>query len=259
MGAAPLRYVLAAGRVGLVCLIGLCSVASPGVASPAVSGTERPLIAIDVGHSRSRPGAISARGEPEFAFNRGLALVVERVLRDRGFRTRLIGEQGDIEKLSDRSAAAASADAALFLSLHHDSVQPQYLAPWQVDGQEQRYGDRFSGFSLFISRSNSDAGESLDCARAIGERLRASGYIPSPHHAEPIRGENRPRADASNGVYYYDDLVVLKAAAMPAVLVEAGIIVNRRDEVVLAKASTRDRLATAIAEGLRRCLGRGPP
>jgi N-acetylmuramoyl-L-alanine amidase len=253
------RYVPAAGRVGLVCLIGLCGVASPGVASPAFPGTERPLIAIDVGHSRSRPGAVSARGEPEFTFNRGLALVVERVLRDRGFRTRLIAEQGDIEKLTDRSAAAASAGAAFFLSLHHDSVQPQYLAPWQVDGQEQRYSDRFSGFSLFVSRSNSDAGQSLYCARAIGERLRASGYIPSPHHAEPIRGENRPLADASNGVYYFDDLVVLKTATMPAVLVEAGIIVNRRDELILVKASTRERLATAIAEGLRRCLGRGPP
>jgi N-acetylmuramoyl-L-alanine amidase len=223
-------------------------------AGSAFSATERPLIAIDVGHSRSRPGAVSARGEPEFAFNRGLALAVERVLRDHGFRTRLIGEQGDIEKLADRSAAAASAGAAFLLSLHHDSVQPQYLETWQVDGRQQRYSDRYSGFSLFVSRSNPDADDSLRCARAIGEQLRNRGYVPSLHHAEPIRGENRPLADASNGVYYFDDLVVLKTAAMPAVLVEAGIILNRRDELVLREASTRERISQAIAGGLARCL-----
>ena len=89
MRAAPPRFVLPAGRFGLVCLAALCAAASPGIAVPAAAVGERPLIAIDIGHSRSRPGAVSARGEPEFAFNRGLALVVERVLRDRGFRTLL--------------------------------------------------------------------------------------------------------------------------------------------------------------------------
>jgi N-acetylmuramoyl-L-alanine amidase len=133
-------------------------------------------------------------------------------------------------------------------------VQPQYLETWQVDGRQQHYSDRYSGFSLFVSRSNPDADDSLQCARAIGEQLRKKGYVPSPHHAEPIRGENRPLADTSNGVYYFDDLVVLKMATMPAVLVEAGIILNRRDELVLREASTRERLATAIAEGLARCL-----
>ena len=235
-------------------LVGLSGVALVAAGGPAVSGTERPLIAIDVGHSRSRPGAVSARGEPEFAFNRGLALVVERVLRDRGFRTRLIGEQGDIEKLSDRSAAAASAGAAFLLSLHHDSVQPQYLETWQVDGRQQHYSDRYSGFSLFVSRSNPDADDSLQCAGAIGEQLRKKGYVPSPHHAEPIRGENRPLADTSNGVYYFDDLVVLKTATMPAVLLEAGIIVNREDEIALTEPKTRERISQAIADGLARCL-----
>jgi N-acetylmuramoyl-L-alanine amidase len=236
----------------VVCLI-LCSLASLGVAGPT-SGTERPLIAIDIGHSLSRPGAISARGEPEFSFNRGLALVVERVLRERSFRTRLIGEQGDIEKLTDRSAAAASAGAAFLLSLHHDSVQPQYLEAWQVDGRQQHHSDRFSGFSLLVSRSNPDAGKSLECARAIGGELRRSGFSYSRHHNEPIPGENRPFADAVNGVYYFDELMVLKTATMPAVLLEAGIIVNPDDERALADPKTRERIARALADGLARCL-----
>ena len=103
MAARSLRRLLAA--LGLVSAV---------IVLTAAGGSERPLIAIDVGHSLSRPGATSARGEPEFAFNRGLALVVERALREQGFRTRLIGEQGDFDKLTDRTAAAASAGATFF-------------------------------------------------------------------------------------------------------------------------------------------------
>ena len=93
-----------------------------------------------------------------------------------------------------------------------------------------------------------------DCARAIGEQLRKKGYVPSPHHVEPIRGENRPWAEPSNGVYYFDDLVVLKTATIPAVLLEAGIIVNRDDEIALAETKTRERISQAIGDGLARCL-----
>lgn len=212
------------------------------------------MIAVDVGHSLARHGALSARGEPEFVFNRGLALVVERTLRQRGFRTRLIGEQGEMEKLTDRTAMAASAGAVFFLSLHHDSVQPQYLEAWRVEGRQLQYSDRFSGFSAFVSRSNPDPETSLACARAIGGQLNHSGFTHSSHHSEPISGENRPFADAENGVYYFDDLVVLKTARMPAALLEAGIIVNRDDEIALAEPKTRERISQAIADGLARCL-----
>jgi N-acetylmuramoyl-L-alanine amidase len=244
------RRLLSAGGAAGVSVIAFTF----ALAGTAATATAPPVIAIDVGHSLSRPGAISARGEPEFSFNRGLALVVERVLRERGFRTRLIGEQGDIEKLTDRSAAAASAGAAFLLSLHHDSVQPQYLESWPINGHERRYSDRFSGFSLFVSRANPEPEQSLACARAIGGDLRRSGFSHSRHHNEPIPGENRPFADAANGVYYFDDLVVLKTANVPAVLLEAGIIVNREDELALADPRTRERIASALGKGLARCL-----
>ena len=57
---------------------------------------------------------------------------------------------------------------------------------------------------------------------------------PSLHHAEPIEGENREVIDRLNGVYRFDDLVVLRSAAMPAVLLEAGIIKHREEELIVA-------------------------
>lgn len=227
--------------------------AGPVVAAVPVA----PLIAIDVGHSLARPGATSARGRPEFEFNRELAQVVERTLHGYGFRTLLIGDEGDRTGLTERTAAAAGAD--FFLSIHHDSVQPQYLETWTVGGEEQKWSDRFSGYSLFVSRQNPRAKKSLACARAMGEALRASGQTPSLHHAEKIKGENRPIADKTNGIYYFDDLVVLKTARSPAVLVEAGIILNRHDELLLREPATKRRIAAALADGLRECLGLPSP
>jgi N-acetylmuramoyl-L-alanine amidase len=233
-------------------LLGVALICVPGVLR--LSAAEAPLIAVDVGHSAARPGAVSARGRPEFAFNQELAVVVDRTLRERGFRTQTIGVGGDVNDLAARTALAADAGSDFFLSIHHDSVQPQYLEAWMVNGREQRYSERFSGFSLFVSRKNPRPAESLLCAQEIGAALRAAGQSPSLHHAEPIRGENRPLADASNGVYFFDDLIVLKTARTPAVLVEAGIIVNPNDELRLRQPVLQRRIAGALADGLQRCL-----
>jgi N-acetylmuramoyl-L-alanine amidase len=77
-------------------------------------------VAIDIGHSQSHPGA---RGVPEFRLNRELALVIDRELRKASFSTLLVGADGDIDELAQRTQLAA--DASFFLSIHHDSVQPR--------------------------------------------------------------------------------------------------------------------------------------
>ncbi|HAO19903.1 MAG TPA: N-acetylmuramoyl-L-alanine amidase [Desulfobacteraceae bacterium] len=208
------------------------------------------VIALDVGHFTARPGAISTTGETEFEFNRALAQILRQVLHERGFTVKMIGESGDMKELEARTRAAKGAD--IFLSLHHDSVQPRYLEYQEINGRRQHHSERFSGFSLFVSRINPDTAQSLACAVSIGKSLRQAGFTPSPHHAEPIPGENRVFADALNGVYYFDELVVLKTAAMPAVLIEAGIIVNRNDEILLRQPETRKKISTAIADGIEK-------
>jgi N-acetylmuramoyl-L-alanine amidase len=107
---------------------------------------------------------------------------------------------------------------------------------------------------VFVSRKNHALGQSLACASAIGEALRAAGFSPSLYHADPIPGENKPFADRTNGVHYYDNLIVLKTARTPAVLLEAGVIVNRDEELKMRSAETQKRVAGAVARGLERCL-----
>ena len=214
-----------------------------------------PNIAIDVGHSRLSPGAISARGKPEFEFNADLAKSLQSVLDSHNIMSFFIGEDGDMVDINQRTAKANANNASLLLSIHHDSAQPQYLNKWTWRHKTLSYGDNFSGFSLFISRKNPQLEKSLDCARMIGKALKRNGFTSSNHHAQPINGENRQWADKSAGVYYYDDLIVLKTAKMPAVLLEAGVIINRNEEQDLQTDSTRNLIASAITEGIEHCFG----
>jgi N-acetylmuramoyl-L-alanine amidase len=209
-------------------------------------------VALDIGHFLEKPGAMSARGREEFGFNRELALEIARALKERGLRTQLIGADGAQIRLSARATQGRGAD--FFLSVHHDSVQPHFLEAWTHAGEARNFSDRYAGFSLFVSRRNPALGARLACASALGEALRRAGFRPSLYHADPIAGESKPFADRANGVHYYDNLVVLKTAASPAVLFEAGVIVNRDEELVLGQIATRERIAVAVAAGLGRCL-----
>ncbi len=218
-------------------------------------GRAAPLVAVDVGHFLAEPGALSARGRPELEFNRELAALLREALEARRLAAIVIGADGNMSVLSHRTAAARRAD--LFVSVHHDSVQPRYLEAWDYAGETRRFSDRFAGFSLFVSRRNPRLAESLACASAIGAGLRAAGFVPSLYHAEPIPGESKPFADRLNGVHYFDNLVVLHTATQAAVLLEAGVIVNRAEELGLRDPATQGRIAGAVAAGVAECLAAG--
>jgi N-acetylmuramoyl-L-alanine amidase len=60
-----------------------------------------------------------------------------------------------------------------------------------------------------------------------------------------------PIVDKEKGIYAFDDLVVLKTATMPAVLLECGVIVNRTDEENLNNPAYRKRLVEAICRAVQ--------
>ena len=224
---------------------GLCVFVSSLTAAAAT-------IAIDVGHYRERPGVISARGRPEFEFNLDLAHALAAALEARGDATRLIGADGGMRDLWRRPRAAGKAD--LFISVHHDSTRLKHQMTWTHEGAERNYSDRFAGFSLFVSRANPGRDKALRCASRIGARLRQAGFSPSLYHADPVLGENRPFADRDNGVHYFDHLAVLRRAVIPAVLFEAGVIVNRDEEIRMGDSKVRQQIAASVAEGIAACL-----
>lgn len=209
-------------------------------------------VAVDVGHTLAASGAISAHGSKEFDFNRILATRVIAALSARGLGVQPINFDGRIESLEARPQQAAGSD--FFLSIHHDSVQPELLETWDWQGTTQTYSDRHAGFSLFVSHNNPDPVTSLLCASAIGARLRRLGFAGATHHADSLPGHSRPYADADNAVHFFDNLIVLYRTTLPAVLFEAGVIKHRAEELALRDPARQERMADAIATGIAACL-----
>ena len=227
-----------------------------GLALATSAGSDlKPRVALDIGHSIKQPGAYSARGVGEYYFNRTIAEAVLRsLLRTGAVEAFIINPQGKSISLGERTRQAANKGATLFLSIHHDSVQRRYVKEWKVDGKTHLYSDKFRGFSVFVSRKNRRFAQSQRLGRFLSEAMLVRGFSPTLHHAEKIPGEGRNLLDKDLGLYEFEDLMVLKTAAMPAVLLECGVIINRSEETSLQKLEIQQRIADAATEAIIKFL-----
>src|SRR5262249_20389607 len=128
-------------------------------------------VIIDVGHTVEVPGAMSARGVPEYAFNLRLATEIKHKLVDAGFaRTVLLVTAGPArQSLVKRVTLANRMPAQLFLLIHHDSVPARFKETWEYQGKSHPFSDRFNGHSIFISNDNDQPRASLQFARLLGK------------------------------------------------------------------------------------------
>lgn len=247
--ARPTTTVILALAAALLPACASVAVAADPAAIP--SACHAPFkIALDTGHTLSQPGATSATGVTEYSFNRRLVSAVNEGLAQAGVAAVLIGMDGGPLQLTDRTRLARDAGASLFLSLHHDSVQPRYLSTWTVEGHERPYSDLFRGYSVFVSDEGARPADSLRFASLLGTALLAGGFVPSLYHAEPIPGEGRPLLDRRLGILRFDKLAVLRTAAMPAVLLEAAVIVNRQEEQEARSPAFLKRMAAAVTRAV---------
>jgi N-acetylmuramoyl-L-alanine amidase len=219
-------------------------------------------VVVDVGHTAKAPGAISARGFYEYDFNFRLARLIEQKLRNAGFaKTLLLVTDGPARKsLFDRVSRANASSADLFLSIHHDSVPDSFLQAWEYQGEEHYFSDRFKGHSIFFSIDNADPDGSLEFGRLLGDQLKARGLQYTAHYVEKFMGHRqRLLVDAKAGVYRYDQLIVLKSTRMPAVLLEAGSIINRDEELVMNSPERQALVGAAVTDAVESfCAVRRP-
>ena len=262
-----------AGTVGLLALaIFLAGAAlvhgeeqAPAAATPAHANCQPSAfrVVVDVGHTVNVPGALSARGVEEYAFNLQLGQQIKKTLVDAGFdKTVLfITAKAPPAGLFERAMTANRLPADLFISIHHDSVPDNLIHTWQYEGQDQQYNDDYPGYALFVSNDNADRAGSLLFGKLLGKALQARGLQFTPHYTLPLMGNRRRQLlDADAGVYRYDQLVVLRYTRMPALLLEAGSIVNRQEELELATPERRTLTSEAVASAVEDfCAARAHP
>ena len=151
-----------------------------------------------------------------------------------------------------RVAVANNLAANLFLSIHHDSVPNKFLEDWEYEGKKRRFSDRFSGYSVFVSSNNPEFKTSLSIAELVAKEMKGQGLKYAEQYSQPIMGKNQhPLLNKETGVYSYDKLIVLKKTRMAAVLLEAGSIINRDEELRMDSPEHRNIVSSGIALAIK--------
>ena len=203
-------------------------------------------VVLDVGHTAESEGATSARNVAEFVFNLRLAQRIAEKLKADGFpETRLhqLTEGKSRPDLVKRRVAAAN-ELHLRISScrsHHDSVPNSLLENWEFEGKKSHFSDRFSGYSVFVSRGNPDFKTSFVFAELVAKEMKAQGLQYAQQYTQAILGryQHPLLLNKETGVYSYDQLV--DAEIDPDAcrhLLEAGPIINRDEELKMDFART---------------------
>jgi N-acetylmuramoyl-L-alanine amidase len=131
-------------------------------------------------------------------------------------------------------------------------VPDTMLENWEFEGKKSHFSDRFSGYSVFVSHGNPDFKTSLLFAELVAKEMKAEGLQYAQQYTMPIMGRNQhPLLNKETGVYSYDKLIVLKSTRMPAVLLEAGSIINRDEELKMDSPERRNIISSGVAAAVK--------
>jgi N-acetylmuramoyl-L-alanine amidase len=213
-------------------------------------------IVLDVGHTATDGGAPSARGVREYIFNLKLAQRIKEELVKAGFNSvfLMVTHENGTRGLFQRVKRANAMNASIFISIHHDSVADAYLQPWLYQGKEYLYSDRSKGFSLHVSPNNRKYGDSLHLAENMADSLISRGLGPTTN-PELCMPKGAKALEPARGIYQRRNLAVLDFTKMTAILLEAGMIVNREEELAALSEDRHELIASAIVECLTKLCG----
>lgn len=103
-----------------------------------------------------------------------------------------------------------------------------------------------------MSQRNPHFAASLMLARMIGRQLKEQDLHYASQYTLPVMGRYRRQLlDKDVGVYRYDGLVVLSQTRSAAVLLEAGSIINRDEEMTMNSPERQEIIAGAVAVAMR--------
>ena len=127
---------------------------------------------------------------PNIDFNLKFADAIRHALLDAGFdkTVRLITTTAHVRGLLERATRANEMHADLFIAVHHNSVPENLIEKWEYQGEERKFSDRFTGYSIFISQDNGDRDGSLEFGQLLGTALQARGLAYTPHYTLALMG-----------------------------------------------------------------------
>ncbi len=219
--------------------------------------SKKPRVVIDPGHGGHDPGAIGKKGLKEKDVNLDIALKVKEILKDE-FEIFMTREKDVFISLDERTAFANSKNADLFVSIHTNSNRKKningietYFLNWTDDEEALKVAARENGISLKAMKNFSNFIDLIKMDLEAQAKREDSMKLAATIHGELKENLDRPSNGIKKGPFY-----VLYTAKMPCVLLEVSYISNPAEERLLSSSAYRERLARAIAKGIRRYFER---
>ena len=179
------------------------------------------IVVIDAGHGGLDPGAVY-KNVNEKDINLGIALKLEKLLKDKKVKTFMLRQDDTYVGLYDRPYIANALNASLFLSIHNNSFDNT-----SITGTETYYFPEKSGDTSFT-----------------GQKF---GLLMHNSLISNLKTTDR-KARTSTG------LVVLKYTKMPSSLVEIGFLTNTKDRNNLVNEAFQQKTAQALCDGIMQAL-----
>lgn len=184
------------------------------------------IVVIDAGHGGHDGGASAAYDDVSY-YEKDLTLAIAqqtaKILEENGVKTILTRNTDVFLELADRSAVANNANAAIFCSVHINSVDN---AP-QANGVE-----------VYYAKTNNEKDYGMTSSEVAQKVL--------DHIIKNTGATNRRVKSAQH--------VVTRTSSMPAILVECGFISNEAELKKMESADYQYLLAAGIATGLKQSL-----
>ena len=217
----------------------------------------RPIVVIDPGHGGIDAGALGKDGLLEKDLTLDFGLELARQLRAGGKLAPILTREGDeFLSLADRVAIAQEHHAALFISIHADTVREDYVRGATVYTLSDDASDELAA-ALAERENRSDilAGLALedqpdDVADILFDLTRRETKNFAIRFAKTLVDDMDGKIALNANPWRRASFRVLKAPDVPSVLLELGYLSNPQDERLFQSESWPAEEAETIADAV---------
>lgn len=236
-------------------------VASPDPAAPVHPG--RPVVVIDPGHGGIDSGAVGTDGLLEKEITLKFALALARQLEAGAAVAPVLTREGDdFVALSDRVAFAKKHRAALFISIHADTVKEEYVRGATVYTLSDNASDALTAeYAARENRADVLAGLALgretddDVVDILSDLARRDTQHQSIGFAKSLIDSLDGSVPMNSNPWRRGAFVVLKAPEVPSVLLELGYLSSEEDEALFRNETWQQSVAETAARAIEKFFG----
>lgn len=218
-------------------------------------GLTAKTIVIDPGHGGKDPGGLGSGNLREKGIVLSISHKLREVLTAKGYTVLMTRETDRFIPLKKRTEFATQHKADLFLSVHVNAAESS-----RANGVETYYLDVTStdkASEKIAARENANSGYSIQELETLLKGLiRQSKSEDSKRLARHVQQALVQTTGAVDRGVKHARFVVLIGTQVPAILIETGFVSNPVEGRKLTTTAYQYKIATAIAQGVDRFLGK---